>query len=103
MRSRRPELRIRPSTRGLLTGPLPLRTRLLPWLPALRRELLLLMLPVRRQLLRPLRSLGLLRVLAGLALRLLRLVLGHVNTVRAGPEKALKIRSEPSKKSVKIP
>ena len=100
MRSRRPELRIPTSTRGLLTGPLPLRTRLLPWLPALRRELLLLMLPVRRQLLRPLRSLGLLRVLA---LRLLRLVLGHVNTVAAGPEKALKIRSEPSKKSVKIP
>jgi hypothetical protein len=47
-----------------------------PLLPALRRELLLLMPAVatHRQLLRPLR---LLRVLARLVLRLLRLVLGH--------------------------
>jgi hypothetical protein len=53
-----------------------------PLLPTQRRELLLLMLPVHRQLLRPLRLLrsglaGLLRALAGLVLRLVRLVLGH--------------------------
>jgi hypothetical protein len=43
------------------------------------REVLLLMLSVSRdrELLRPLRRLRLLRVLAGLVLRLLRLVLGH--------------------------
>lgn len=58
--------------------------RVLPLLTTLRRELLLLMLPIHRQLLRPLRplrTLGVLRtlwVLAGLVLRLLRrLVLGH--------------------------
>ena len=96
MRPRRSELRVSTPTCGVLSRPLPLRPRIRPLLSrltTLRRELLLLMLPVHRQLLRPLRPLRrLLRVLAGLVLR--RLVLGHVNTVSAGPEKALKIRSE---------
>jgi hypothetical protein len=57
-----------------------------PLLTTQRPELLLLMLPVHRQLLRPLRLLPrslpralarLLRALAGLVLRLVRLVLGH--------------------------
>jgi len=95
MRPRRSELRVSTPTCGVLSRPLPLRPRIRPLLSrltTLRRELLLLMLPVHRQLLRPLRPLRTLRVLAGLVLR--RLVLGHVNTVSAGPEKALKIRSE---------
>ena len=95
MRPRRSELRVSTPTCGVLSRPLPLRPRIRPLLSrltTLRRELLLLMLPVHRQLLRPLRPLRTWRVLAGLVLR--RLVLGHVNTVSAGPEKALKIRSE---------
>ena len=77
MRPRRPELRISTPTCGVLSRPLPLRPRVQPRLPTLRRVLLLLMLPVHRQLLRPLRPLRSLCILAGGVLRLLRLVLGH--------------------------
>lgn len=76
MRPRRPELRVGTPTCGVLARPLPLRPRVQPRLPALRRLVLLLMLPVHRQLLRPLRSLRSLCILAGLV-QLLRLVLGH--------------------------
>jgi hypothetical protein len=77
MRPRLPELRVGTPTCGVLARPLPLRPRVQPRLPALRRVVLLLMLPVHRQLLRPLRPLLSLCILARLRLRLLRLVLGH--------------------------